>query len=246
MSSSDRKDAALPTHVGIIMDGNGRWATNRNLPRSKGHREGLEAAKKIMNAAAGMGIKYVTLYTFSTENWKRTQEEVGYLMSLIKIHLRSEFDFYRRNGIKILHIGDENALPKDVALEIRQAKEDTKDFNGTTMVLAINYGGRDEIVRSVNRLFSAGTKQCVTEESFSSAFDVPSLPDVDLLIRTGGEMRLSNFLLWHAAYAELIFRDTLWPDYSVEEFHKDIETFQKRARRFGGVLGSENADRSVE
>lgn len=245
MSFSDKKDAVLPTHVGIIMDGNGRWATNKNLPRSKGHREGLEAAKRIMNAAADMGIKYVTLYTFSTENWKRTQEEVGYLMSLIKIHLRSEFDFYKRNGIKILHIGDLNALPKDVALEIQQAKNDTKDFTGTTMVLAINYGGRDEIVRGVNKIISAAAKQNVTEESLSAAFDVPFLPDVDLLIRTGGEMRLSNFLLWHSAYAELVFRDTLWPDYSIEEFREDIEIFQKRARRFGAVVGSGNADKSV-
>ena len=228
--------STLPIHIGIIMDGNGRWAKLRNLPRTKGHREGLDVAKKIVKAASDLGIKFVTLYTFSTENWKRTQEEVGYLMTLIKSHLRAEFNFYKENKIKIEHIGDITALPLDVQTEIENAKKDTKDFTGTTVLLAINYGGKDEIIRGIKKL-AAQKKDfsSITEQDLSLALDTKNIPDVDLLIRTGGELRLSNFLLWQAAYAELIFTDTLWPDYTKEEFIKNIQTFQHRTRRFGGV-----------
>ena len=226
----------LPIHIGIIMDGNGRWAKLRNLPRTKGHREGLDVAKQIVKAASDLGIKFVTLYTFSTENWKRTQEEVGYLMTLIKKHLSSEFNFYKENKIRIEHIGDMTALPMDVQTEIENAKNDTKDFTGTTVLLAINYGGKDEIIRGIKKL-AAQKKDfsSITEQDLSLALDTKNIPDVDLLIRTGGELRLSNFLLWQAAYAELIFTDTLWPDYTKEEFIKNIQTFQHRTRRFGGI-----------
>ena len=228
--------SALPVHVGIIMDGNGRWAKKQNLPRTSGHKEGLTAAKNIVRKASELGIKYVTLYTFSTENWKRAQDEVGYLMGLIKIHLRAEFDFYKQNGIRIQHIGDLDGLPKDVQREILNATKETAHFTGTTVVLAINYGGRNEIVRGVKRLLQSDVStDMLTEETLSSSFDIPNLPDVDLLIRTGGEIRISNFLLWHAAYAEFLFTDTLWPDYNCDEFIEDIEKFQKRTRRFGGV-----------
>lgn len=228
--------STLPIHIGIIMDGNGRWAKLRNLPRTKGHREGLDVAKQIVKAASDLGIKFVTLYTFSTENWKRTQEEVGYLMTLIKKHLSSEFNFYKENKIRIEHIGDITALPMDVQTEIKNAKNDTKDFTGTTVLLAINYGGKDEIIRGIKKL-AAQKKDfsSITEQDLSLALDTKNIPDVDLLIRTGGELRLSNFLLWQAAYAELIFTDTLWPDYTKEEFIKNIQTFQHRTRRFGGV-----------
>lgn len=226
-----------PLHVGFIMDGNGRWAQKRGLARTAGHKEGLEAAKRIVKACADMGIKYVTLYTFSTENWKRAQEEVGYLMGLIRGHLRAEFQFYKDNGIKIEHIGDLSGLPKDVQNEIIKAKEDTAAFTGLTVVLAINYGGRDEIVRSVKKIIDSGIKsENITEKLISDNFDVPELPDVDFLIRTGGEERLSNFLLWHCAYAEFLFTDTLWPDYSTEELKNNINEFYKRTRRFGDVL----------
>lgn len=226
----------VPVHIGIIMDGNGRWAKNRNLPRTNGHKQGLTVAKNIVRKAAELGVKYVTLYTFSTENWKRAQEEVGYLMTLIKSHLRAEFDFYKKNGIKIQHIGDLNGLPEDVKNEIIQAVEDTKYFSGLTVVLAINYGGRDELIRSVKSIVKSSVNPIeITEKTVSDFFDVPELPDVDLLIRTGGEYRLSNFLLWHAAYAELLFTSTLWPDYTIEEFENNIIEFQKRTRRFGGV-----------
>ena len=228
--------STLPIHIGIIMDGNGRWAKLRNLPRTKGHREGLDVAKQIVKAASDLGIKFVTLYTFSTENWKRTQEEVGYLMTLIKKHLSSEFNFYKENKIRIEHIGDITALPMDVQTEIKNAKNDTKDFTGTTVLLAVNYGGKDEIIRGIKKL--ADQKKdfsSITEQDLSLALDTKNIPDVDLLIRTGGELRLSNFLLWQAAYAELIFTDTLWPDYTKEEFIKNIQTFQHRTRRFGGI-----------
>ena len=218
------------------MDGNERWAKKRNLPRTNGHKEGLEVAKRIVKKAASLGVKYVTLYTFSTENWKRAQEEVGYLMTLIKSHLRAEFEFYKKNGIRIKHIGNLDGLPNDVKTEILDAVEETSSFTGLTVVLAINYGGRDEIVRAVKSIIKdEDSIQNVSEESIRDAFDVKELPDVDLLIRTGGELRLSNFLLWHAAYAELLFSDTLWPDYNEDEFEKNIEEFQSRNRRFGGV-----------
>ena len=226
--------STLPKHVALIMDGNGRWAQQRGKPRTAGHKEGLEAAKRIVRAAADLGIKYVTLYTFSTENWKRTQDEVGYLMGLIKVHLRAEFEFYKENQIRVEHIGDLAGLPKDVQEEILNAKKDTENFTGTTCVLAINYGSRDEISRAANKALADG-KKGLNEGDFKNYMDLPELPDVDLLIRTGGEKRLSNFLLWQTAYAEFIFSDTLWPDYSVEEFKKDILEFENRNRRFGGI-----------
>lgn len=236
MNLEEIKASGLPRHIAIIMDGNGRWAKKRGLPRTAGHKEGLSSAKRIVAAAASLGIEYITLYTFSTENWKRAKEEVGYLMSLIKGHLRAEFQFYKKNGIRIEHIGDLDGLPKDVQQEILNAKSDTSHFTGTTCVLAINYGSRDEIIRGIKKMLSEGVSpQDLTEETFSRKLDIPSLPDVDLMIRTGGEERLSNFLLWQCAYSEFIFTDTLWPDYTEEEFFKDIVKFQKRNRRFGAV-----------
>lgn len=233
--ASDNKQP--PLHIGIIMDGNGRWAQKRGLARTAGHKEGLETAKKIVKACANAGIKYVTLYTFSTENWKRAQEEVGYLMGLIKGHLRSEFEFYKANGIRIEHLGDLKGLPEDVQTEIINAKEETKNFTGLTVVLAINYGGRDEIIRSIKKIIENQIdSDSLTEKSISDNFDIPELPDVDFLIRTGGEKRLSNFLLWHSAYAELCFTDTLWPDYTEDELIENLNEFYKRTRRFGDVL----------
>ncbi len=232
MNTDELKARGLPEHIAIIMDGNGRWAKQKGMPRTAGHKEGLTVAKKIVAAAASLGIKYVTLYMFSTENWKRTQEEVGYLMMLLKNHLRPEFEFYKKNGIRIEHAGDLSGLPADIQQEIIKAKEDTAHFTGTTCAIGINYGGRNELVRAVNKLVQ--NNQEITEEAVKGALDMS--PDVDLLIRTGGEKRLSNFLLWQTAYAEFVFTDTLWPDYNEEEFYKDIEEFQKRSRRFGGVL----------
>lgn len=232
----------IPEHVAVIMDGNGRWAKKRGLPRTAGHKEGLTSAKKIVKAAANLGIKYITLYTFSTENWKRAKEEVGFLMNLIKSHLRAEFDFYKQNGIRVRQIGDLQGLPKDVQEEILNAEKDTEHFTGTTCILAINYGARNEIVRAVQKIIDQNKKTAeITEETITSNLDTKDIPDVDLLIRTGGEQRLSNFLLWQNAYAEFVFTDKLWPDYDEEEFYKDIEEFQKRNRRFGGVIEQETS-----
>ena len=227
------KSAQIPAHIAIIMDGNGRWAKQRNLPRTSGHKEGLEVAKKIVKAAKEVGVKYITLYTFSTENWKRTQDEVGYLMGLIKNHLRAEFKFYKENDIRVKHIGNLSGLPQDIQDEINSTIEECKDFNSLTVVLAINYGGKDEISRAINKAKSENKE--INENNFTEFFDLPEMPDVDLIIRTGGEKRLSNFLLWHGAYAELDFVDTLWPDYNEECFYQSIKEFQKRNRRFGGI-----------
>lgn len=224
----------LPFHVAITMDGNGRWAKQKNLPRSSGHNEGLETVKRIVKKASDLEIKFLTLYIFSTENWKRTEQEVGFLMNLIHIHLVQELNFYRENNIKLNHIGNLSTLPQKIQNDILEAIDDTKDFSGMTLNLAINYGGRDEIIRGIKKIVDNKIpSEKITEEFFSKTLDMPESPDVDLLIRTGGEQRLSNFLLWHIPYAEQIYTKTLWPDYSNEEFEKHIEEFTNRNRRFG-------------
>jgi len=223
----------VPDHVAIFMDGNGRWATARGLPRTEGHREGLNAAKRVIKAAEDLGIRFVTLYTFSTENWKRTAEEVGFLMGLIRKHLAAEFDFYRDNGIRVVHSGDPEGLPADVLSEIRRVESDTAGFGRLTVNLAINYGGRDEIVRAVRRLQAKGSP--ITEETISAGLDRPDLPFPDLVLRPGGETRLSNFLLWESAYAELLFLDKLWPDFGPEDLALAVDEYRRRDRRFGGT-----------
>lgn len=228
--------SSLPVHVGIIMDGNGRWAKKRNLPRTAGHEQGLKRAKEIAKAASDAGIRYLTLYVFSTENWKRTQQEVGFLMNLIHTHLKQELDFYRENQIRVRLLGDRTGLRPEIQQDIADSEKDTMHFTGLTISLAINYGGRNEIVRGIQRMIREGvTAERITEETVSSFFDIPDLPNVDLLIRTGGECRLSNFLLWHAAYAELLFTNELWPDYTRDLFYSHLEDFKKRNRRFGAV-----------
>ncbi len=224
----------LPLHVAITMDGNGRWATLRNHPRTFGHEEGLRTVKRIVKAASDLGIKYMTLYAFSTENWKRAESEVGFLMNLIHNHIIKELNFYTENGIKINHIGDLEKLPVMIQKDIKEAMDKTKDFTGMTVNLAINYGGRDELVRGIKKIVDnkiASDK--IDEKLITKYLDMPESPDVDLLIRSGGEKRLSNFLLWHIPYAEQIYIDTLWPDYTKEEFYNNIEEYQKRNRRFG-------------
>ena len=224
----------LPFHVAITMDGNGRWAQKRNLPRTAGHNEGLTAAKNIVKAASDIGIKHLTLYVFSTENWKRTQEEVGFLMNLIHIYINNELEFYKKNQIRIKHIGDMQKLPEGIQKDIKKAIEQTDSFTGMTLHLAINYGGRDEIIRGIKKIIDDGVpSDKIDEKVVSDYLDMPESPDVDLLIRTGGEKRLSNYLLWHIPYAEQIYIDTLWPDYTKEEFYNNIEEYQKRNRRFG-------------
>ena len=225
----------LPNHVGIIMDGNGRWAKSRGLIRSKGHREGLESAKRIVKAAADIGLKYISLYVFSTENWKRAEEEISFLMVLIKTYLKSEFKFYKENKIKVVHSGDLEKLPPDIQKEITTIVHDTKDFTGLTMNLLINYGGKDEILRAVNKWNKTGSSSVLDEETLYSFFDAPEVPPLDLIIRSAGERRLSNFLLWQSAYAEYYFSEKLWPDWYKEDLFDAILAFQNRDRRYGGV-----------
>lgn len=240
------KTTTVPTHVGIIMDGNGRWAKQRNLPRTAGHKAGVDTARSIMLAAADMGIKYLTLYTFSTENWSRPAAEVNYLMELLGLHLKTEKAFYRKNGIRLLHLGDITRLSPDLQKDINAVIEDSKNNTRLNLVLAINYGGRDEINRAITKMIADKTKDSTPGISADAIhhdvcayFDVPELPDADLIIRTGGEKRLSNFLLWQSAYAELEFIDTLWPDFDTECFKQCILEYEKRNRRFGGLKENE-------
>jgi len=229
----------VPEHIAIIMDGNGRWAQKQGKKRTAGHKEGMETAKKIVKSAADLGVKYITLYTFSTENWKRAEEEVGFLMNLMRLNLNSGIKFYVENKIKIETLGDLDGLPKDIKNDFLKAKEETKNFAGTTCIIAINYGGKDEIVRGIKKIVKNGIPvDNINEETVKQHLDIGDLPDVDLMVRTGGEMRISNFMLWQNAYAEFIFTDTLWPDYNEEELIKNILEFQNRTRRFGAVLES--------
>jgi undecaprenyl diphosphate synthase len=232
------------------MDGNGRWARKKNQIRTQGHLEGLSAAKRTVKAAADMGIAFLTLYVFSTENWKRTAEEVGFIMGLVKQYLKAEMNFYRENRIRIRHAGAIGGLPPDIAREILNACEDTKAFTGLQVILALNYGGRDEIVRAVRRILSLsgeagasaeGRERAVpepsriTEELLRQNLDNPDVPDPDLIIRTAGEYRTSNFLLWEGAYAEYYFSDKLWPDWTGEDLSAAVRAFGERDRRFGGI-----------
>ena len=232
---SDIDKSKLPVHVGIIMDGNGRWAKERGKPRTAGHTEGLKAAKRIVKAASDLGIRYITLYTFSTENWRRTEKEIKFLLRLIAKHLRKEWDFYYQNHVRVKHSGDLNGLPAFVRKEISDVTSKTAGFNGTTVNLAINYGGRDEIMRSVRKILSENTEStAVDEKLIRSYFDNADMPDPDLIIRTGGQIRLSNFLTWESAYSELYFCSKYWPDYEAEDFYAAVFDFQHRKRNFGG------------
>jgi len=226
----------IPVHAGIIMDGNGRWAVRRGLIRTQGHLEGLKTAKKIVKAARDIGIKYLTLYAFSTENWKRASEEVNFIMGLVKQYLKAEFDFSKANKIRTRFAGDMAGLPPDIQKELNESIEDTKNFDGMQVILAINYGGRNEITRAVRRFAAANSIEAavnISEQDISAYLDNPDIPDPDLIIRTAGEFRTSNFLLWQSAYSEIFISDKLWPDFEKEDLIEAIEDFQKRERRYG-------------
>ena len=226
----------LPLHVGIIMDGNGRWAQKKNKARTQGHLEGLSAAKRVVKTASDLGIKYLSLYTFSTENWKRAEQEVNYLMFLIKSYLKREYKFYKKNNIKVMYSGDISYLSKDVAKIITSVMHDTNSFTGLNLNLAINYGGRDEIVRSFNRWLNKNqNSRLFMEDELKQNLDLPHFPDVDLIIRTGGEKRVSNFLLWESAYAELYFSDKYWPVWDKANLVEALIDYQSRKRRFGSI-----------
>jgi undecaprenyl diphosphate synthase len=231
----------IPLHVGIIMDGNGRWAKKRGLVRTQGHLEGLSAAKRIVKAASDMGIRYLTLYAFSTENWKRTSDEVNFIMGLVKQYLHAELDFSRRNHIRTRFTGDMEGLPKEIQKEIKDSISDTADFDGMQVVLAINYGGRDEIIRAFKKYAEerkAEDLQNINENDFASFLDNPDIPNPDLIIRSSGEYRTSNFLLWQSAYSEIFISDKLWPDWDKEDLQEAIEDYKGRQRRFGSEIAA--------
>ncbi len=226
----------MPYHVGIIMDGNGRWAQERGLPRTSGHKEGLKTAKRIVAHASNLGIKVLSLYVFSTENWHRTVIEVDFLMNLLNSNLRKQYGFYKEHRIRIIHSGNLESLPKSVRDEILRAESETALFDGMKVNLLINYGGRDEIVRAIKCFAQKGGKlESLTEELLRQNLDQPEISDPDIMIRTGGECRLSNFLLWQTAYSEFYFSDIFWPDWSPEHLDEAISHFQSRQRRFGRV-----------
>ena len=212
-------DGRVPRHVGIIMDGNGRWAAARGLPRVEGHRRGVERSKEVIEVAAELGIKALTIYTFSMENWQRPSSEVTTLMKLLELYLKKEIDGLMRNGIVFKTIGDIRRLPGHIQNIIREAEERTSSNKGMTLVTALSYSGRSEILRAVKKVLYAGVKpEELTEEVFNSYLDTAGIPAPDLIIRTSGEMRISNFLLWQAAYSEFYFTETLWPDFTKDEF----------------------------
>jgi undecaprenyl diphosphate synthase len=215
------------------MDGNGRWAEKRGKPRRAGHLEGVKAAKRVVRAASGAGLRFLTLYTFSTENWNRPPAEVTYLMYLIRRHLKNETRFYQENRIRVVHSGSLERLPRGVLRELKRVTAETAVNQGLTVNLAIDYGGRDEILRAVNRLRADGRDEPVSEGELRSALDHPEIPDPDLIIRTGDECRLSNFLLWQMAYAELYFSPKMWPDWSEADLMTALEDYRRRERRFG-------------
>lgn len=222
------------------MDGNGRWAKLKNQNRTFGHSEGLKRAKEITKYASDLGLKFLTLYVFSTENWKRTENEVSFLMNLIHIHLTQEFKFYKDNQIRVKIVGSRENLPKLIQEDIEKVEKETNHFTGLTICLAINYGGRNSIVNCIKKIVSQTNSAKISEndinESLVSEYiDFKDFPDADLIIRTGGEKRLSNFLMWQSAYSEFIFSDVLWPDYKIDNFEKDLIEFQNRTRKFGAV-----------
>ena len=229
---------ALPRHVAVIMDGNGRWAERRGLERSEGHRAGVETVRVVTRAAREIGVRWLTLYAFSTENWSRPKVEVDALMKLPEEYFASELDEAIANGVRIRHLGRRDRLPPNVRRSLDEALERTRANTGMQLVFALNYGGRAEIVESARRLLREHELRhidpdALDEKAFAAWLDDPELPDVDLLIRTGGERRISNFLLWQAAYAELHFSDCLWPDYGRADFVQALHAYQSRERRFG-------------
>jgi undecaprenyl diphosphate synthase len=226
----------LPRHVAVIMDGNGRWAAQRHLPRVEGHRAGIDAVREVVECSARLGIQVLTLYAFSVENWKRPAMEVSTLMSLLKRYLRLELNTLLRNNIRFSVIGRAEELARDIQTELKGAEAKTAGNTGMLFNIALNYGGRAEIVEAAKRLLSAGIRpEDLDEQRFAGFLYTAGQPDPDLLIRTSGEIRVSNFLLWQIAYAEIWVTDTLWPDFRKRDLLEAIVAYQKRDRRYGGI-----------
>lgn len=232
--------AQLPQHVAVIMDGNGRWAKQRHLPRIEGHRQGAESARVIIRTAGDLGIKYLTLYAFSAENWNRPKDEVDTLMKYLISYLKSETPDLNKNNVRLEAIGQIYRLPENVQEQLRKSIQTLSKNNGLTLVLALSYGGRNEIVEAVRAIAGKVRRgqiepADITEQTVSQHLWTRAMPDPDLLIRTSGEMRVSNFLLWQISYAEFVITPTLWPDFRKAQFYAALEEYAKRHRRFGGV-----------
>lgn len=231
----------VPKHIAIIMDGNGRWAKARNLPRTMGHQRGAEAVRRVVKEAGELGVKFVTLFGFSTENWSRPAEEIKELMRLLRMYLRSETAELHSSNVRLKVIGRREELEADIVTLIEQAETLTKDNSGITVIIALNYGGRQDILSAAAKMAVTMQEQGIVpsydaaEEYFTQNLSTAGVPDPEILIRTSGEQRISNFLLWQCAYSELFFTQTLWPDFSRADLEAAIADFQKRDRRFGGL-----------
>ena len=231
----------MPRHVAIIMDGNGRWAAARGLPRVEGHRRGVEALRRTVRAAADIGIAYLTIFSFSAENWSRPASEIGELMGLLRRFIRNDLAELHRSNVRVRVIGERAGLDPDIERLLTEAEELTKSNDGLTLVVAFNYGARQEITRAVRRIAVEVAQGRlapaeITAETVSGFLDAPDLPDPDLIIRTSGEQRLSNFLLWQSAYSELVFVPAYWPDFDRAALEAAIQEYQQRERRFGGLV----------
>jgi len=234
--TAENQNIKIPIHVGLIMDGNGRWATQRGLPRLAGHKAGVENVKPTVLAAKKFGIKYLTFYAFSTENWKRPQDEVSGIMNLLSIFIDREVNNLHKEGVRILHIGRRERLDQSLRKKIEGAIELTKNNTAISVQMGLDYGGRDEITQAVRKIVSLDVPpEAVTEELISQNLYTAGIPDPDLVIRTSGEMRTSNFLVWQSAYAEWVFTETYWPDFNEEVFWQMLVEYSRRDRRFGGL-----------
>jgi len=244
MSANDKPSGPLPpAHVAIIMDGNGRWAKARGLPRIQGHRRGAEAVRRTVTAAAELGIAYLTLFGFSSENWKRPSDEVDDLMALLRVYLRGEIAELHRQGVRVRVIGERTRLAPDIVTLIANAEQLTQDNSRLTLIVALSYGGRHDIVHAARQLAAEAAAgriapDRIDEAQFAAHLYTAGIPDPDLLIRTSGEQRISNFLLWQTAYTELVFVDTLWPDFGASDLEKAVSEFHGRERRYGTSVGS--------
>ena len=238
-AAGERAASGLPRHIAIILDGNGRWAKKRGLPRTAGHGAGSENFRKIATYCKNIGVEYLTVYAFSTENWKRSADEVGAIMKLLERYLREAISTMERDKIKMKVLGNVDALPQELQKLVEQTNEISERYEGFQANICLNYGGRDEIVRATQAYakdLAAGKETGeLTEERFSDYLYSAGIPDPDLLIRPGGELRISNFLLWQCAYSELYFTDVLWPDFNTQELDKAIDEFKRRDRRFGNA-----------
>ena len=226
----------IPQHVAIILDGNGRWAKAKGMPRNYGHVQGAKNVERICEDAYHMGIKYLTVYAFSTENWRRSRDEVDALMTLLRSYMKTCVKTAKKNHMRVRVIGDKTGLAEDIQDSIANLERESRNQDGLNFTIAINYGSRDEICRAVKKIAEEGIRpEEITEEVISAHLDTAGIPDPDLLIRTSGEQRLSNYLMWQLAYTEFYFTDLPWPDFSKEELSKAIEKYNQRERRYGGV-----------